>query len=130
MALDLHLNTRPDEHGHFYLGLIPELIKTTEIKWLGFRRTVWKVYKQDGTPGRFTSLWFFGKLQMYHGDAKVDGSRTRNYWDGLLDDGKEPTPYIPDPTRYVYTDLPKEMYAFRWRTKGPGTVRWDTMGGS
>ena len=117
----------PDEQrAYFYLGTQPHLLRH-EVHWYG-RVTVWEVPRRDGTVGTFTSRWF-GRLQYYYGDAKADGTRSRWYWDGRLDDGRQPT-YLPDSRMYVYTDLGKELKALRWVTAGPGEPRWDNMGGS
>jgi hypothetical protein len=68
-------------------------------------------------------------MQAYWGDGKVDATRTRLYWSGALDDGKG-EPYVPDQMLVVYTDHPKELRAFRWRTEPPPEPTWDNMGGT
>jgi len=125
--LDLHKDAQNFEQGFFYLQAAPELVSKATA--FGFRRTVWKMTKRDGSDGYFTSIWFFNRIQFYSGDCKCDGTRTRMYWAGQLDDGAG-FPYAPDPTQYVYTDLPKELSALRWRSNGPGETSWDNMGGS
>lgn len=77
-----------------------------------FRRTRWGVINRDGSHGEFVSIWFFHRLQVYRGTAKCDG--TESHKSGMID----------------MTDDPKELKAFRWRSKGPGELKWDNMGGS
>lgn len=124
--LDLYKDTKDFEQGYFYTQAgEPTFVKTERF---GYRKTVWTMKKRDGSVGTFTSVWVWN-LQWYYGDCKCDGSRTTNYWDGLLDDGQEPA-YVPDKDKFVFTDLPKELAAFRWRSKGPGETHWNNMGGS
>ena len=63
---------QPSLHHHFDWGVL--------------RRTVWMVQNRDTTFGHFTSWWFFGHLQWYHGTAKCDGSESlkRTYRDAVM----------------------------------------------
>lgn len=126
--LQLDKGARDDERGHFFLGPEP-VLHSFKAGRFGYREAVWSVPKADGERGWFVSRWWFGHLQYYRGDAKCDGTRTRMYWQGQLDDGQG-EPYQPHLSQYVYTDLPRELWAFRWRQGGPGEPRWDNMGGS
>ena len=125
--LDLGRGARPDEQGWFHL----QRARPTPDLWTcgPFRKTTWRdLCLADGSPAVFVS-WWIGKLQRYAGTAKCDGTRTRLYWAGQLDDGVG-TPYVPDPTCYVMTTRPQELQAFRWRAAGPSVPTWDGMGGS
>ena len=86
--------------------------------WL-YRRVEWyNLTLPDETIGRFTSyilLWFF---RWYSGTVKCDGSRTQ-YCRQKLN----------DPTLYVMTTTPKEMFSFRIRWRGPFREVWYNMGG-
>jgi hypothetical protein len=121
MGLNLHLNARPDER--FYLQVGPPHL-AAHFDWGWLRRTHWHCVDRS-----FTSWWFFGCLQWYHGSAKCDGTRTRMYWAGMLTDTPEGY-YKPDMNLYVMTMTPSELLALRWRRTGPGEPTWDGMGGS
>lgn len=126
--LDLYKGAHDFEAGHFYLQPGQPQIAHKITGPFGYRKTVWTMKRRDGSEGRFTSVWI-GKLQWYYGDCKCDGSRTTNYWNGLLDDGQDAI-YKPDTDQFVFTDLPKELSAFRWRASGPGETAWNNQGGS
>ena len=79
----------------------------------GIRRSVWAVETRARRAGVFVSWWFFSKLQIYHGQAKCDGSES-----------------APLQGIYDYTDKPSELRAFRWRRDGPHLLAWKDMGGS
>lgn len=123
--LDLQRGARPTDQ--FYLQRGQPVPHTRTVGPL--RVTTWSnLFRADGTPATFRS-WWIGKLQWYSGTAKCDGTRTRMYWGGQLDDGVAPR-YVPDAAAYVMTQTPAELSAFRWRAQGPGAVNWDNQGGS
>ena len=97
---------------HYYApkNFTPSIFQSHAFGW--FRRTRWDVMNRNATLGHFVSIWFFGKLQIYFGTAKCDGSESHA-------EGK-----------IVMVDSWKERYAFRWRASGPGLLSWDNMGGS
>ena len=122
VPLDLHKGARPDERFHLQRGQ-PTVKRHFDWTWL--RRTSWKdIRLVDGTTAKWISWWFFNHLQIYHGTAKCDGTRSRMYWLGQLGNPPGGTEY------YVMTTTPSEMWAFRWRTNSPGPPVWDDMGGS
>ena len=115
--VDLHKGARPDERFHVQQARpVPCTIQRGP-----YRQTSWtNIFLPDGYTGSFVSTWIW-KLQWYRGTAKCDGTRTY-----MLNKGE-----LGEPTAgYVMTTTPKELHAFRWRSKGPGDVRWDNMGGS
>lgn len=125
--LNLHLNARPDEHFHLQTGTpIPHVSRA----WFIYKKVTWShLLLADGTPGKFTSWWLIGNaLHWYKGNVKCDGTRTRMYWNGQLDDGLPPT-YRPDETKYVMTTTKKEQTAVRFFVD-PGEPTWDGMGSS
>jgi len=124
--LDLHKNARPDERFHLQLGPPTPVVSN----WWLARIVRWQNVKlADGTPGSFTNWWLFGNaIKWYTGTAKCDGSRTRMYWAGQLDDSRG-TPYVPDYSQHVMTTTPKEMFTLRFFTD-PSAPKWDTMGGA
>lgn len=80
--------------------------------WGWLRRTRWtRIFTRGGSFADFTSWWFFGHLQIYHGSAKCNGSLSH------------------PPAQYTMTDLPRELRACRWRSHGPDPIAWDNMGG-
>lgn len=84
---------------------------------------------EDGRAGSFQSWWVFGNaIHWYTGNVKCDGTRTRWYWRGQLDNGVPPL-YTPDPVQYVMTTTPKEMFSVRFFVK-PSVPTWDVMGNS
>lgn len=121
--LNLDKDVRPDEVGFFHRQMEEPVPHTVQIG--PYRRTTWtQITNKDGSPGTFVSTWWW-KLQYYAGTTKCDGTRTFMLRHGQL--GTSPD----DPTDgYVMTTLPKELLAFRWRSKGPGEVKFDNMGGS
>lgn len=124
--LDLHLGARPDERFHLQTGCpVPHVL---DLKI--FKRVSWSmVFLEDGTPGTFVSWWLFGNaIHWYRGNVKCDGSRTRWYWAGGLDNGIG-APYVAQPTKYVMTTTPKEKFSVRFFVD-PGTPTWDGMGGA
>lgn len=124
--LDLNKGARPDERFHLQTGApIPQV-----TRFLIGKRVTWNgLYLADGSPGYFVSWWLFGNgLHWYRCNAKVDGTRTRMYWAGQLDDGVVPQ-YIPNPIKYVVTTTKKEMASVRFFVD-PGEPTWDGMGGS
>lgn len=128
--LDLHKGARPDEKFHLQTG---KPVAKVKRKWWGLglvKIVTWSnLFLPDGQPGKFQSHWLIGNaLYWYEGDCKCDGTRTRMYWAGQLDDGQG-TPYVPDPNKFVMTTTPKEMYSMRFFVD-PGEATWDGMGGS
>lgn len=124
--LDLHKGARSDERFHLQGGA--PVARKTRFGF-GYVITWSNIQQEDGTPGTFRSWWFFGgKIHWYQGNTKCDGTRTRMYWYGQLDDGKEP-PYVPDPLMYVMTTTPKEKLAVRFN-QTPSAPTWDAMGGA
>jgi hypothetical protein len=128
MSLQLDKDARPSEAGTFFLSSgVPRVVSHHDWGWL--RWTRWAVPTRNGHEGRFTSVWLFGHLQFYWGDAKHDATRTYLYQTGQLDNG-DGVPYTPVSGYRVYTDKPSELRAFRWRTAGPAPVDERNMGGS
>lgn len=124
--LDVHKGARPDERFHLQTGPpVPSVLNLWVVK-----RIVWRhLFLADGSPGTFTSWWVMGNaLHWYQGTVKCDGTRTRMYWAGQLDDGLPPT-YRPDTRQYVMTTTPKEKFSLRIFVN-PGEPVWDNMGGS
>ena len=127
--LDLGKGARPDEQGYFHLQSGPPVPHISTVGWLWKKVTWSNLFLADQSPGRWESWWLIGNsLHIYKGTAKVDGTRTRMYWRGQLDDGKGLL-YTPDPNLYVVTTLPKEMLSVRLFTK-PSPPHWDSMGGA
>lgn len=126
MAYDLSKGDEANA-GVYFLGERPALVSCMTNRLLGYRRTEWSVRTRDGGFGRFVSTWWFGHLQVYAGDAKIDGTRTLMYRDGQL--ASDADGYVPDPALWVYTDKPAELNAFRWRAAGPGVLDAMNMGG-
>ena len=124
--LDLAKGARSDEHFHLQTG--PPVLKVMNL--FVVKRVTWtNVFLEDGTPGYFISWWIFGNaIHWYHGNVKCDGTRTRSYWNGELDDEQAPH-YTPDPTQYVMTTTEKEKVSVRLFVD-PGEPAWDGMGGS
>lgn len=99
---------------YYYFHPFQPIIKA-HFDWKILRRTSWShLINRDGSEGRFVSWWVFNHLQFYHGTTKCDGSES-------TDAGAPP---------FVMTDEESEMWAFRWRTNGPGEPMWNNMGGS
>lgn len=129
MALDLHKDAKDFERFHLQPG---------EPKYLGEERKYFGLLRiqrwgnltlPDGSPGVWVSSWWFGNaLYYYRGTCKCDGTRTRMYWYGQLDDGTG-APYMPDLNKYVMTTTKKEMFSVRFFVD-PSEPRWDAMGGS
>jgi hypothetical protein len=125
-TLNLMLGARPDERFHLQSGEpIPEVTGSLtfyrKVRW----RNVWNV---DGSAGEFSSTVInFGLkyLQWYSGTAKCDGTRTLMYRAGQLGE-----PYDQD--RCVMTTTPKEMKAWRFRSKDAidAVPVWTNMGGA
>lgn len=113
---------RPDEQ--FHLQSVEPVPHVIGWRWF-IRRTSWShVYNRDGSPGWFVSWAFFNRIQFYHGTAKADGTRTVMYRTGQLMDDH-------DTTSVVMTTTPKELLAFRWRSRGVDpTPVWSNMGGA
>ncbi len=125
MSLNLHKGARPDERFHLQIG--QPTLKTWKQWGRVFRYLSWEnVYLPDGSPGYWKSIWFW-KLQIYWGNTKCDGTRTGMYWNNQLDNDHA------DRNKYVMTTTPKEMWAFRWRSRGMKPINsqtaWTDMGG-
>lgn len=128
--LDLHKGARPDERFHLQFG---EPKARVRRPWWGLglvKRVTWSnISLRNGTPGRWESWWLFGNaIHWYAGTCKCDGTRTRMYWLGQLDDGQE-QPYTPDFQSFVMTTTEKEMRSVRFFVD-PGEPVWSNMGGS
>lgn len=125
--LNLLKQTEPYERFHLQVG--PPVPHVTKIFGV-IKRVTWSnVQLSDGSPGSFVSWWLIGNaIHWYQGTAKCDGTRTRMYWAGQLDDGLG-EPYVPDLNRYVMTTTDKERRAVRFFVD-PGEPTWDGMGGS
>ena len=124
--LNLHKDAKPFEHFHLQMGQpIPHVVNLKI-----FKRVVWEnLQLPDGSPGFFSSWWIIGNaIHWYLGNVKCDGTRTRMYWAGQLDDGVEPV-YVPDLTHYVMSTTEKEKTSVRFFVD-PGEPVWDNMGGS
>lgn len=124
--LDLLKGARVDERFHLQRG---RPVATVSQSW--FHKTItWSnIFLPDGAPATFVSRWIFGRaLHWYRGTAKCDGTRTRMYWAGQMDDGRA-TRYVADSDAYVMTTTHKEMASVRFFVK-PGEPTWDNMGGS
>ncbi len=124
--LDLHKGARPDERFHLQRGQPV----STVWRWFSIKRVTWShLFLPDGTPGSWVSWWVIGNaLHWYKGTVKCDGTRTRMYWAGQLDDGQG-APYVPDLSCFVMTTTEKEMRSVRFFVD-PGEPTWDNMGGS
>lgn len=124
----LNLHKGAKEYERFHLQYGPPVPKVW--KFLGMKHVSWSnLCLPDGTAGRFSSWWLIGNvIHWYRGDMKCDGTRTRMYWAGQLDDGQG-TPYTPDPRQYVMCTTEKERFSLRGFVD-PGEPTWDNMGGS
>ena len=92
--------------------------------WLiSYRR--WKIGVEQSA---FFHVFVFAYvLRWYIGKYKVDGSRTRWYWGGLL---QEPGDPIPNRNWYVVNDYNKsERWALRLHATDLDVDRWDNMAG-
>ena len=126
--LDLHKGARPDERFHLQVGE-PMVVVTTE--WWGRSVRWYNLILPDGSYGVWQSYWIrlFGYwVHWYQGTCKCDGTRTRMYWDGALDDGIAPF-YTQSLELYVMTTTPKEMFSVRFGGV-PSEPVWDNMGGA
>ncbi len=124
----LNLKKGAQDWERFHLQDGPPVPHVTK-NWF-YRITRWSNLRlPDGTPGTFESWWLIGNaIHWYKGDVKCDGSRTKSYWAGMLDDGVEPH-YVPDPNKYVMATTEKEKFSVRFFVD-PGDPTWDGMGGS
>lgn len=124
--LDLHKGARPDERFHLQDGPPVPTVK----RFLFNKLVTWSnLILPDGSAGKWSSWWLIGNaLHWYKGNCKCDGTRTRMYWNGQLDDGQG-VPYKPDPNKYVMTTTEKEKFSVRFFTD-PGDPVWDNMGGA
>lgn len=130
MALDLHKGTRPDPYERYHLQVGQPLFRVWR-SWFGIvKHVTWShLFLEDGRPGAFESWWVVGNaVHWYKGNVKCDGTRTRMYWGGELDNGLFPT-YTPDTNKYVMTTTPKEKFSVRFFVD-PAEPRWDVMGGA
>ena len=127
MALDLHKGARQDERFHLQLGMP---VPTVTHVWGFYKRVTWEnLTLPNGMTGTWVSHWLIGNaLYWYRGTCKCDGTRTRMYWGGQLDDGTG-MPYVPDPHQYIMTTTPSEMLSVRFFMKSSAPA-WDAMGGS
>ena len=128
----LNLNLGDPHPDHFYhLQAGEPVYLGEERKCFGLLRIRrWgNLFLPDGSLGTWVSYWWLGNaLYYYRGTCKCDGTRTRMYWSGQLDDG-QPPPYVPDPKLYVMTTTKKEMFSVRFFID-PNEPNWDSMGGS
>ena len=74
-------------------------------------------------------VWFrsgilFWYIRWYFGKFKLDGTRTKWYWQGWLSDG-----VIPVAKEYVVNLNPAERWSLRFRSVKPDRERWDNVGG-
>jgi|GEM_PF-6324759 len=124
--IDMMRGARPDEQ--FFLDVAP----TLESVWTCgvIRRVRWGPH----TWVSWSLGWFFGTnpkirvFQVYHGKAKVDGTRTYMLWNGQL--GDMPVGDMPEGVRhYVWTRTPKELLAARIHSVDRVPV-WENMGGA
>lgn len=126
--LNLHKDDPTPTH-FYHLQHGPPVPRVKNIFGIMKRVTWSNLFLPDGTPGTFTSWWIIGNaIHWYSGNVKCDGTRTRMYWAGQLDDGQVP-PYTPDLTKYVMTTTEKEKLSVRFFVD-PGEPTWDGMGGS
>jgi len=125
--LNLHKGAKDFERFHLQTG--PPVPRVKNIFGI-IKRVTWSnLFLADGTPGYFTSWWIIGNaIHWYSGNVKCDGTRTRMYWGGQLDDGIAPV-YQPDPRQYVMTTTQKEKTSVRFFVD-PGDPVWDNMGGA
>lgn len=124
--LNLHQGAKNYERFHLQTGApVPHVTNLWFMK-----RVTWSNLRlPDGTAGYFSSWWLIGNaIHWYRGNVKNDGTRTRMYWAGQLDDGQEPR-YIPDISQYVMTTTEKEKTSVRFFVD-PGEPVWDNMGGA
>lgn len=122
--LDLAKGARPDERFHLQMAL-PIARSCVGWRWL-LRRTAWtNIVLPDGRPARFVTWVLCWGLQLYHGTAKCDGSRTFMLRHGQLGGTAH------ERSGFVMTTTPAELLAFRWRWKGlDKEPTWQNMGGS
>ena len=127
MSLDLHKGAKDFEKFHLQIG--KPLFAITKFGPL-FKKVSWyNLTLPTGAAGYFESYWLFGNaVHWYKGDCKCDGTRTRMYWAGQLDDGKLPH-YTPNPSFCVMTTTEKEKGSVRFFVD-PNEPAWDNMGGS
>jgi hypothetical protein len=127
--LDVGKGKRADERFHLQSGPpVPHLWRS----WFGIvRHVTWSnLFLEDGSPGQFESWWIIGNaLHWYKGTVKIDGTRTRMYWSGQLDDGNGAR-YIPDANKYVATTTEREKFSVRFFVDPNNPPTWDTMGNS
>ena len=123
--LNLNKGTRPDEVFYLQWWAIAPNPDVWGWPWL-CQRVHWPNLGEKGCS--FSSWILFWVFRWYRGTAKCDGTRTRMYWQGQLDDGQLPM-YTPSKFKYVITSTPKEMFSFRFSLKKPDHQRWDNMGG-
>jgi len=123
-VLNLHKGAKDFERFHLQPG--PPVPKVLNLWFM--RRITWSnLWLPDGTAGYFSSWWIMGNaVHWYRGNVKADGTRTRMYWAGQLDDDQEPR-YLPDPRKYVMTTTEKEKFSVRFFVD-PGEPTWDGMG--
>lgn len=94
--------------------------------------------KKDGTPAFFCAVHLFWFLRFYFCTAKIDGTRTYQYWNGQLGGRPEerstfcfvanagvpqPLPYLP------FIALCAEHWAIRIQKQAPDCEVWSNMGG-
>ena len=90
--------------------------------WLLQRITWHGLLLPTGKPAHFTA-WIAGWwLRGYWGTAKVDGTRTRMYWNGELGDKG-------NPTCFVANTWAEELWSVRFHKDALDLYRWDNMGG-
>ena len=125
--LDLYKSARPDEHFHLQTG---PPVPTVGRVWGLYKRVTWRnLFLPDGSSGSFVSWWVIGNaIHWYRGTVKCDGTRTRMYWAGQLEDWQG-VPYVADLACYVMCTTKKEMRSVRLFVD-PGEPTWDNMGGS
>ena len=124
--IDLHAGAKDFERFHLQTGRpVAHVLNLWVVKRVRWSHLV----LPDGSPGQFVSWWLLGNaIHWYRGTTKCDGSRTRMYWTGQLDDGRLPHEN-PDPRNYVMTTTEKELFSVRFFVD-PGEPLWDNMGGS
>ena len=125
----LNLQKAANEDERFHLQTGPPVPHVTRFFGIA-KRVHWSnLIMPDGSAGRFVSWWLFGNaLHWYVGTMKCDGTRTRLYWAGQLDDGHAPR-YVPDLRQYVMTTSERERRSVRFFVD-PGEPTWDGMGGA
>lgn len=133
--MDLNLNYQYDPaKDDFYLTTGEP--KLHAFGWYKFIKVLFwtNMQKKDGSAAWFCGLVFFNKLRVYFCTAKIDGTRTLQYWNGELGG----TPDQIDKNKYVanasvpgpkWPHLRTEHWAVRFTDSKHDGERWGNQGG-